>query len=566
MTNALLVYPEYPRSFFGGQFVLDMFDIKATYPPLGLLTVAAMFPRTYNLRLVDLNVRSLRESDLRWADLVFTSTMTVQRGSLRKVIRRCNTVGVPVVAGVPHPTTFYDNIAGVSHFVLGEVEEIFEEFISDWEQGKAKAIYRAPRRPDLRTTPVPRFDLVDMWDYSAMSVQFSRGCPFDCEFCDITKLYGRVSRTKSPDAMLEEFESLYRLGWRGSVFVVDDNFIGNKREATNLLSKLGEWQMARGYPFKLHTEATINLARMGNLMDGMVDAGFNMVFVGIETPTAEALIKMKKPQNVRKNEENYLLNSVRKIQQKGIQVVGGFMVGQDGDDESGFDSLVEFVQGAGIPMATVAMLTAIRGTDLYKRLEKEGRLLEWNENDPVSAVFNLASVNVGLNFVPEMDAETLVNGYKRVVRTLYDPLLENYFSRCMTMFKHLKPIPHLVDRVGDGFVKGTMRTVEKNLSEDQIAVYRDFMDAVRREHPHLMMEAVRLALLGYHFRKMTMQMLAIDEFRQFLAAEMDQFESDAAEFGSDEKEMHEMRAGLLERVEARYSTVPVTAYPFLVGA
>ena len=285
MPNALLVYPRQPPTYWGANFALDIVGVQSTFPPLGLLTIAAMFPPEYELRVVDMNVTSLEDSDLEWADMVFTSTMIVQRTSLEDVIERCNRAGIPVVAGGPHPTTFHDEIDGVSHFVLDEAEENFPEFLRDLANGTAKAMYREPRKPDVTRTPVPRFDLIDMKSYYSMGVQFSRGCPFDCEFCDIIKLYGQVPRTKTPDQIVEEFDFLYRLGWRGPVFLVDDNFIGNKREAMKLLPVIAEWQKARGYPFTLSTEASVNLARMGKLMDVMIEAGFDTVFLGIETPT-----------------------------------------------------------------------------------------------------------------------------------------------------------------------------------------------------------------------------------------------------------------------------------------
>ena len=284
MRNALLVYPECPPSNWGINFALEMLGAKAAFPPLGLLTVAAMFPPKYDLRVVDMNVSPLKDSDLDWADMVFTSTMIVHRESLQKVIERCHHAGVPVVAGGPYPTSNHQDIAGVDHFVLDEAEETFPRFLRDLDKGRAEFIYREPRKPDVTRTPIPRFDLIELSDYSAMCVQFSRGCPFDCEFCDITKLYGRVPRTKSPQQIVEEFEALYRLGWRGYLFLVDDNFIGNRRDALHLLPAIAEWQRAHGYPFRLFTEASVNLARMDSVMDAMIEAGFNGVFLGIETP------------------------------------------------------------------------------------------------------------------------------------------------------------------------------------------------------------------------------------------------------------------------------------------
>ena len=411
MTNALLVYPRQPPTYWGSDFALDIVGVKSAFPPLGLLTIAAMFPPGYDLRVVDMNVTSLEDSDLEWADIVFTSTMIVQRISLENVIERCNRAGVPVVAGGPHPTTFHDEIEGVSHFVLDEAEENFPEFLRDLASGNAKTIYRAPRKPDVTQTPVPRFDLIDMNGYHSMGVQFSRGCPFDCEFCDIIKLYGQVPRTKSPDQVVKEFDTIYELGWRGPVFLVDDNFIGNKRAAMRLLPEIAAWQKERGHPFTLSTEASVNLARMDELMDIMIDAGFDTVFLGIETPNPKALLKTKKPQNVNKRDDNYLFNAVRTIQGKGMQVQGGFILGLDGDDEGVFDAQIEFIRDAGIPVAPIYLLTALRGTDMYERLRRENRLID----------VPIGTSATTLNFKTEMDQETLIEGYMRVTATLYDP-------------------------------------------------------------------------------------------------------------------------------------------------
>ncbi len=540
MPNALLVYPEHPPTYWGANFALEIVGIKAAFPPLGLLTIAAMFPPEYELRVVDMNVTPLEESDLEWADMVFTSTMIVQRVSLQAVIERCNRAGVPVVAGGPHPTTFHDEIEGVDHFVLDEAEEIFPEFLRDLENGTAKAIYREPRKPDVTQTPVPRFDLIDMKNYHSMGVQFSRGCPFDCEFCDITKLYGRVPRTKTPDQMVNEFELLYRLGWRGQVFLVDDNFIGNKRDAMNLLPVLAEWQRARGYPFSLSTEASVNLARMGDLMDAMIEAGFDTVFLGIETPNPKALLKTKKPQNISKREENYLFNAVRKIQQKGMQVQGGFILGLDGDDEGVFDAQIDFIQEVGIPVAPIYLLTALKGTDMYNRLKSENRLLE-------VSIGGSATI---LNFKPEMDPRTLIEGYQRVTATLYDPTLENYFKRCLTLFEHLELVPHLLKPRSKNAIFADLMGVRRQLSANQVPAYMKFIAKVSRDHPRMLPKAIRLAALGYHFEKITSQQNAIHGFKEFLAAELEMFKE------QDVEEIGKQRQALFTRVQARYESIP----------
>ena len=551
MPNALLVYPEFPPSYWGGKFALEFVGKKAGFPALGLLTIAGMFPSRYDLRVVDLNVTTLKESDLEWADLVFTSTMIVQRDSLDSVIERCNRAGVPIVAGGPHPTTYHDEIRGVDHFLLDEVEEILPQFLRDLETGTAKDIYRAPEKPDVTRTPIPRFDLVDMKDYYSMCLQFSRGCPFDCEFCDITKLFGRVPRTKTPQQMVGEFESLYELGWRGNLFLVDDNFIGNKREALELLPVVAEWQKAHGYPFALFTEASVNLARNDELMDSMIEAGFDWVFLGIETPNPKALLKTKKAQNTnKKQEENYLLSAVRTIQRKGLEVSGGFILGLDGDDEGVFDAQIDFIQEAGIPMAMVGLLTALKGTDLYERLKREDRILEETTG---------TSVNVVLNYKPEMDPQTLIEGYRRVLTTIYDPTLENYFRRCLNMMEHVKPSPYVSKPVGMNEVRAIGKSLRRQLFSRQGPAYLKFIAKVARDHPRMLTQAFHLAVMGYHFEKVTSQQIAIHDFKEFLEAELDSFTRAVSHsVRSGAREVEELKVQVQElfsRVHSRYEAM-----------
>ena len=546
MPNALLVYPEHPPTFWGADHALEMSGVKATHPPLGLLTVAAMFPSDYELRVVDMNVSALHDADLEWADFVFTSTMITQHVSLRAVIERCSRADVPVVAGGPHPTTFHEEIVGVDHFVLDEAEETFSEFLRDLENGTAKTIYRESRKPDVTRTPVPRFDLIDMKSYGTMSVQFSRGCPFDCEFCDIIKLYGRVPRTKSPEQVVEELESLYRLGWRGPVFLVDDNFIGNKRDALKLLPAIAEWQKARGYPFTLITEASANLALMDAMMDAMIEAGFDSVFVGIETPNPEALLKTKKQQNTSRTEENFLYHAVRKIQQRGMQVQGGFILGLDSDDEGVFDAQIEFIQATGIPVAPIYLLTALKGTDMYERMKSENRLLE----APIGT-----SV-MPLNFKTEMEYGTLIEGYKRVLATLYDPTLENYFSRCLTLFKHLTPVPHLRKPRSRNEIDAAFMRVRRHLSARQLPAYSKFIGKVSKEYPRMLPDAIYLAGMGHHFERIGRQQIAIHEFLSFLRDELDMLPEAIPGHVSDMEESGNRRQASLERAQARYQSIP----------
>ena len=547
MANALLIYPKHPPTYWGNNFALDLLGIRAAFPPLGLLTVAAMFPARYNLRLVDLNVTSLQDADLDWADLVFTSSMIVQRPSLEQVVDRCNSAGIPVISGGPHPTTFHHEMKGIDHFVLDEVEETFSNFLRDLENGDARAIYRAPRKPDVTRTPLPRFDLIDMNDYYSMCLQFSRGCPFDCEFCDITKLYGRVSRTKSPEQMVAEFDHLHELGWRGPLFLVDDNFIGNKREVTRLLPVLAEWQKERGYPYSLSTEASVNLVRMNDLMDVMIEAGFDTVFLGIETPNPKALKKMKKPQNINMRDDNYLFTSVRRIQQKGMQVQGGFILGLDDDDDNAFDAQIEFIQQTGIPIALVGLLTALKGTNLWARLEREGRLLD----KPVE-------INAtALNFKPQMDPEALVAGYLRVIGTIYDSTLENYFERCLTLLEHLNPVPHLHKPVSQHALYAGIMGIRRRLTPDQLPAFSRYIARVSRDHPRLLPLAIRLAATGHHCEKFTRQQTVIREFKEYLNSELAALKEVRRKPGVAASGVEDSRRQeALQRAEARRNAIP----------
>ena len=544
MPNALLIYPEHPPTYWGMKSALEIIGKKSAFPPLGLLTIASMFPPEYNLRLVDLNVTSLQDADLEWADIAFTSTMIVQRVSLQLVVDQCKRAGVPVVAGGPHPTTFHEEIEGVDHFVLDEVEETFPQFLQDLAGGSAKAMYREPRKPDITRTPIPRFDLIDMSNYHTIGLQFSRGCPFDCEFCDITKLYGRVARTKTPAQMVEEFELIYQLGWRGQVFLVDDNFIGNKRDAMKLLPVLGEWQKAHGYPFSLCTEASVNLARLDALMEAMVEAGFDTVFLGIETPNPEALIKTKKPQNLSKRDDNYLFNAVRKIQNTGMQVQGGFILGLDGDDESVFDAQISFIQETGIPVAAIYLLTALKGTDMYNRLETENRLLD----------VSVGTSSMTLNFQPEIDPSVLIEGYQRVTTTLYDPSLERYFQRCLKLIEHLKPVPHLSKPRTEMAVYADIMGLRRLLSEHQLPAYLRFIAEVSKRYPRMLPKAIDLAAQGYHFEKFTRQQVAIHDFKRALEAELALFEGALPQ---GQRDIQDSKQQMFARIDKHYNSFPV---------
>lgn len=555
MPNALFVYPKFPPSYWGFKYALDFIGKKSSMPPLGLLTIAGMFPDNYNLKVVDMNVDTLTEEHLEWADVTLTSTMIVQKESLYDVVERCNRADVPIIAGGPHPTSYYDNIkeecnGTVNHFLFGEVEETFEDFLTDFQSGTAKEVYKETKKPDITKTPPPRYDLIDINAYGSLALQFSRGCPFNCEFCDITKLFGRVPRTKSNEQMLNEFEMLYKLGWKGSMFVVDDNFIGNKRDAMRLLPAVKDWQEERGFPFSLYTEASVNLVEIPEMLDAMSIAGFNMVFLGIETPNEDALITTSKGQNTSKEEDagSYLLQAIRKIQHKGMEVTGGFIIGLDGDTE--FDSHINFIQEAGIPMAMAGLLTALKETDLWHRLKQEDRLLLESSGN---------NTDMSLNFVPEMPRDQLIQEYRRVISTLYDPSLKNYFERCYTLLKHMPFTQHNVRSIQKDEVRAFYLSIKRQVFSRQGYQYAKFMLKVLKNHRRMFPEAVRLAVMGYHLEKITRHTVAVEDFRNLLASEMDSFKKKISQFvniqGNRIQEIQTYSQQLSRRVKKEYETI-----------
>ncbi|MDY6823425.1 MAG: radical SAM protein [Thermodesulfobacteriota bacterium] len=501
LNNILLVYPEIPNNtYWSFQYSLKFINKKTCLPPLGLITMAALLPEKYNLKLVDLNVEPLAGSDIEWADAVFISAMIIQQNSMNDIINACNQYGTPVVAGGPHPTSSHQAIDGVDHFVLGEAETIINEFLEDFENGTARHVYHAPCRPDLEDTPVPRFDLLKMDEYSSMAVQYSRGCPFQCEFCDIWVIYGRQPRVKSAPNIVKEINTLYRLGWDGSIFMVDDNFIGNKnRVKKELLPALIEWGKTNKHRFKFYTEASINLAEDEDLMNAMNTAGFDQVFIGIETPSEEGLKETGKSQNLKCD----LREAVRTIQRHGMEVTAGFILGFDSDTEDIFDRQIEFIQQVGIPKAMVGMMQALPGTKLFERLEKEGRIL--SENLEGNNTHTMTT-----NFVPTMDEEKLKEGYKRVLDTLYDHNLKNYFARCdlllgnlhHTGFKQRKL--HWLD----------VRTLLKSLLFQSLTPYGwqylKFLSRNLIRNPGLFAEVFTYAVMGHHFHMITQETLKVD--------------------------------------------------------
>lgn len=486
--HILLVYPTYPDTFWSFRHALKFIDRKASFPPLGLLTLAAMLPREWQKRLVDMNVSLLTDQDLDWADYVFISAMTVQRPSAQEVIRRCRQRGVKTVAGGPLFTSCHEDFPEVDHLVLGEAELTLPRFLADLGNDGARHLYVDEEWADLAGTPIPLWNLIDVRDYAAMNIQYCRGCPFDCEFCDITALFGRKPRSKSREQLLAELESLYLRGWRGAIFFVDDNFIGDKGKLKReILPAMIEWMEQKKHPFYFYTEASIDLADDPQLMELMVRAGFEEVFIGIETPCEECHAEAGKVQNRNRD----LLASVKTIQRAGLQVHGGFIIGFDSDPPSIFDQQIGFIQESGIVTAMVGLLSAIRGTRLYQRLLQEGRLIGEDSGN---------NTDLTLNFVPRMEPERLIAGFQMVLNTIYSP--KNYYRRVIRLLREYRPLPVGKFHFQPGYVGAFFKSILLLgvFGRERIQYWKLFFWALARK-PRLFPRAMTYAIYGFHFRK-----------------------------------------------------------------
>jgi radical SAM superfamily enzyme YgiQ (UPF0313 family) len=484
--NILLVYPEFPDTFWSFKHALQFIRKRASTPPLGLLTVAAMLPSSWGKRLVDLNVARLTDRELAWADLVFVSAMVVQRKSAYRVIARCKAAGLKVVAGGPLFSTEYEQFEEVDHFVLGEAELTLPPFLADLEKGCPKRIYTTTEFADIRQTPAPLWQLVDLKQYATMAIQFSRGCPYNCDFCNVTVLLGHRPRIKTAEQIVRELDGLYQLGWRGTVFFVDDNLIGNKRYLKeSLLPTLIEWRKGKaGLAF--NTEASINLADDEELMRLMAEAGFDTVFIGIETPSDESLTECGKKHN--KNRD--LVEDVKRIQRHGMQVQGGFILGFDSDTPSIFQRQIDFIQKSGIVTAMVGLLQAPIGTMLYQRLLKEGRLLGAITGDNVDGTTNI---------IPRMNLDVLRKGYRAVIEYLYAP--RNYYVRVRTFLREYKP-PRINIQIDFQYVMALFRSIVRLglIDRGRLEYWKLFFWTLFRR-PKLFPLAITFAIYGYHFRQ-----------------------------------------------------------------
>ena len=486
----LLVYPQYADTFWSFKHALRFISKKATFPPLGLLTVAAMLPENWQKKLVDMNTTNLNDRDLRWADYVFISAMLAQQSSVWEVINRCKKFGSKIVAGGPlfangHEHSSFDD---VDYVVTGEAEDVLPALLQDLEKGCAKHIYTAREHPDIAKTHVPLWSLIDRREYQSMSIQYSRGCPLDCEFCEVGALNGHMPRTKDKDQMVAELETLWSLGWRGMVFFVDDNFIGNKRKLKGeILPAISKWMEKRKYPFSLFTQASIDLSDDEELMRLMVEAGFDTVFVGIESPNEQSLAECNKLAN--KNRD--LLASIKKIQNHGLQVQGGFIVGFDSDPPSIFKSQISFIQESGIVTAMVGLLNALPGTRLYGRLEKQNRLLCGSSGD---------NTDGSVNFIPRMGRETLINGYKHILKAIYSP--KQYYERIKVFVEGYKPRSKRKGNIHPRYLGILIRTMWfLGIKEKGRRYYWRLFISTLLKNPRSLPLSISFAIQGFHFRK-----------------------------------------------------------------
>jgi len=484
--RCLLIYPEYPETFWSFKYALRFIRKKAAFPPLGLLTISAMLPETWSLKLIDLNVAKLTEKELAWADCAFISAMAIQRKSVQEIIARCKTAGLKIIAGGPLFSSEYDRFKDVDHFILNEAEMTLPPFLEDLEKGCAKPVYQSSEFCDLRKTPAPKWELIDLKNYVSISIQFSRGCPFNCDFCNVTSLFGHRSRIKTAEQIISELDALYNLGWRGQIFFVDDNFIGNKAYLKNrLLPSLIKWRKGkRGIPF--NTESSINLADDQILMEMMVEAGFDSVFIGIETPDEASLAECNKQQN--KNRD--LLQSVKRIQRNGLQVQGGFIVGFDSDTPSIFQRQIEFIQKSGIVTAMVGLLNAPPGTRLYERMKKEDRLIGLISGD---------NVDGSTNILPKMGHDALREGYRKIMRHIYSP--KQYYKRATTFLREYK-VPKIRAPIHFQHVMGGVRSsIRLGIFGQERFQYWRILFWTILHRPRLFSLTITLAIYGHHFRK-----------------------------------------------------------------
>lgn len=486
--NILLVYPETPDTFWGFNHALRFISKKAVYPPLGLLTISSMLPLQWNKKLVDMNVSKLKTIDLKWADFVFISAMTIQRKSVENILRVCLENGVRIIAGGPLFSAYPEEFEEIDALVLNEAEEIFPQLLRDIKNNCVKKIYSSDEYPSLNLSPVPDWNLIDIRSYGSLNIQYSRGCPFNCDFCDIKVLFGDEVRTKNLKQIEDELDKMYLVGWRGGVFFVDDNFAGDLTKLKyEILPGIINWQKEKNHPFIFSTEASINIARDKELLSLLVDAGFDSIFVGIETPSEAGLKECGKTQN--KNID--LIKSINTIQDHGIEVKGGFIIGFDSDTESIFERQINFIKNSSIVVAMVGLLNAPKNTKLYKRLKSEDRIVTEQSGD---------NTNFSINFIPTMDLDILKKGYSDVIKGLYSCRL--YYNRVKDYLKRKKIVKKNSSKFSLIQLKAFLKSIFILGIKDKGRFYYwklFFWSLFRR--PSVFPLAITYSIYGFHFRK-----------------------------------------------------------------
>jgi radical SAM superfamily enzyme YgiQ (UPF0313 family) len=484
----LLINPEVPNTFWSLKYALRFISKKALLPPLGLLTVAAMLPASWEKKLIDLNVTRLRDRHLKWADMVFLTGMVIQKKSVDHIIERCKALNVKIAAGGPLFTAFPEAYLNIDHLVLKEAEITLPAFLNDLEKGCPEPYYTTHERPDLKETPIPQWNLINMKKYALMGIQYSRGCPFNCDFCDVTRLFGRVLRTKTPGQIIAELDAIYAAGWRGELFFVDDNFIGKKHALKEeLLPAMIQWMDEKKHPFWFNTQASMNLADDEELMALMVRTGFDTVFIGVESPDETSLTECNKTQNTGRD----IVAAIKKIQRFGMQVQAGFIVGFDSDKPGVFDKMISLIQDSGIVTAMVGLLNAPRGTQLYKKLMHENRLTQLPTGD---------NMDCTMNFVPKMEMHELLGGYRKVLDTIYSQ--KYYYKRIRTFLENYNFSDTVPLKLRYSGIKAFFKSMWRfgMIEKGKIHYWKLILWSLRK--PQRLPWAVRFSIFGYHFRKM----------------------------------------------------------------
>lgn len=486
----LMIYPKFPNTFWSFKFALKFINKKSSFPPLGLLTIASFLPEDWEIKLIDMNVQKLKDEEIYWSDYVFISSMLIQKESISKIIKKVKKFNKKIVAGGPLFTTSFIDYPEIDSIIIGEAELIMHQLIDDILNNNLKHIYKKNEKPDLKFVPLPKWDLINFKKYASMAVQYSRGCPFDCEFCDIILINGRIPRTKLPEQMIKEFDILYEKKWRGSLFIVDDNFIGNKKNVKEMLKLIINWQKERRYPFNLFTETSINLVDDPELMNLMIEANFNKVFIGIETPEEQSLKEVNKIQNIKRN----LAEDIKKLQNRGFEVMGGFIVGFDNDNLSIFDKMKGFIQKSGIVTAMVGILNVLPNTKLFHKLKKENRVLKISSGN---------NTDFFVNFIPKsLTKSELIEGYKKIINDLYS--YKMFYERVWNFIRNYKPKnKHRIclSEIYPGFIAFIKSAFKLGLIENSRFYFWKIFIQTLFKNPKAIITYITLTIYGYHFKK-----------------------------------------------------------------